>query len=264
VKTAPTDASGATTGSTASGAVHAPHAPLPEYYGAEQERTRWVRGLFDRTAADYDRVERAMSFGSGSWYRRKALERAGLKAGMRAVDVGCGTGLVTCEAVRLIGRPELVTGVDPSTGMRGSAVVPAGVELLAGSAETIPLPDATADFLSLGYALRHITDLTVAFTEFRRVLKPGGRLLILEIIRPANPLLRALLRLYLGVFVPLWCRLFARQAETPRLMRYYWDTIDACVTPAQVMSTLTALGFIDVSCHREGGMFAEIRARRPE
>src|SRR5580658_909763 len=96
--------------------MHAPHPPLSDYYGDEVNRALWVRGLFDRTAADYDRIERAMAFGSGSWYRRRALERAGLRPGMRVLDIGTGTGLTAREAFALVGPSGEVTGVDPSTG----------------------------------------------------------------------------------------------------------------------------------------------------
>ena len=64
-----------------------PHAPLPDYYRDEADHTRYVRRIFDETAVDYDRIERTMAFGSGSWYRREALVRAGLAAGDKVVDV---------------------------------------------------------------------------------------------------------------------------------------------------------------------------------
>ena len=107
--------------------AHAPHAPLTAYYTSEQERAGFVRRMFDSTAADYDRMERILGFGKGSSYRGQALERAGLRSGMRIVDVGVGTGLVAREAVRIVGNPQLVVGVDPSPGMMASARLPQGV-----------------------------------------------------------------------------------------------------------------------------------------
>lgn len=154
--------------------MQAPHPPLTTYYPAEADRAGWVRGLFDRTAGDYDRMERAMAFGSGSWYRRRALARAGLVPGMRVLDIGTGTGLTARQAAALVGPSGTVVGVDPSAGMMECAQVPPGVQLLRGTAEAIPAPAATADFISMGYALRHVADLTAAFDEFFRVLVPGG------------------------------------------------------------------------------------------
>src|SRR5689334_19463617 len=92
----------------------APHEPLTAYYSDEPGRRLWLRAMFDRTASDYDAIERAMAFGSGAWYRNRALRSAGLARGMRVLDVGMGTGLVTKEAVAITGDPSLVTGVDPS------------------------------------------------------------------------------------------------------------------------------------------------------
>src|SRR5579863_1504138 len=83
--------------------MQAPHPPLKDYYAHGADKDDWLRRLFDQTAGDYDRIERAMAFGSGSWYRRRALARAGLEPGMRVLDVGTGTGLTAREAARLVG-----------------------------------------------------------------------------------------------------------------------------------------------------------------
>lgn len=136
--------------------MRAPHPPLPEYYREESDRGSWVKQIFDRTAGDYDRIERAMSLGTGSHYRRRALRRAGLMPGMRVLDIGAGTGLTARQAADLVGASGHVTGVDPSVGMIKSANVPAGVEMLVGSAEAIPAESESADFLCMGYALRHV------------------------------------------------------------------------------------------------------------
>src|SRR5580658_5482079 len=193
---------------------------MKEYYSREADRRGWVGGLFDRTAGDYDRVERAMAFGTGSRYRRRALRRAGLSPGMSVIDVGVGTGLVAREAAHLVGDASRVTGVDPSSGMVEQAKVPAGVRLMAGSAEAIPLPSGCADFVSMGYALRHLSDLALAFREFWRVLRPGGIICVLEITQPEGTMGRALLKAYMRGIIPMFAHLFARHPETPKLMRF--------------------------------------------
>lgn len=243
--------------------VRAPHPPLREYFPSEQDRRNWVRGIFDRTARDYDRIERGMAFGSGPWYRRQALLRAGLVPGMRVVDVGTGTGLVARAAAQIVGDRGAVIGVDPSSGMLAHAQVPAGVRLVEGCAEALPLPDASADFLSMGYALRHVSDLGVVFREFFRVLAPGGIALVLEITRPERRWQAAVLKAYMRGAVPLLARVIGRSEETPRLMRYYWDTIAACAPPESVMRTLEDAGFVRVARHVELGIMSEYRAVKP-
>jgi demethylmenaquinone methyltransferase / 2-methoxy-6-polyprenyl-1,4-benzoquinol methylase len=242
--------------------VRAPHPVLTDYYAREENRREYVQKIFNATAGDYDRIERMMAFGSGPWYRHRALRDAGLAAGMSVLDIGTGTGLVAREAARIVGDPGLVTGVDPSVGMISNAKVPSGLRLLSGSAEAIPAADAVADFLSMGYALRHISDLTAAFREFLRVLKPGARLCLLEITRPSGVVGRAVLKFYMRGFVPVASRLVARHSAMPELMRYYWDTIDACAQPAAIVAALSEAGFLDVHRRVELGIFSEYRARK--
>ena len=241
----------------------APHLPLRDYYASEAERRGWVCSIFDQTAGDYDRVERILGLGTGSWYRRCALGRAGLKPGMCVLDIGTGTGLVAREAATLVGDATLVIGVDPSIGMIARARVPAGLRLLPGAAEAIPVPDGSADFLSMGYALRHLSDFAPAFAEFYRVLRPGGRLCILEITQPDGVLGRALLRGYLRGVVPTIAAFVSRHREMPKLMRYYWDTIAACVPPSTILQALSEAGFGKVERHLEAHVFSEYRACKP-
>jgi len=243
--------------------VHAPHPPLTDYYQSEAQRRDWVGHLFDGSAADYDRIESIVGFGSGSRYRAAALLRAGLKSGMKVLDVGVGTGLVSRQVARIVGAPELVTGIDPSPGMLHNAKVPAGLRLVRGSVEHLPFADASFDFVTMGYALRHIADLSVAFAECARVLRPGGRYCILEITTPAGKFHATLLKVYLNGVVPWLARWTSRNAETPLLWNYYWDTIAACAPPSQVMHTLEDAGFGNVHRHVELGMFSEYRSDKP-
>jgi demethylmenaquinone methyltransferase/2-methoxy-6-polyprenyl-1,4-benzoquinol methylase len=231
---------------------------LPEYYASDAGKRGFVGRLFDASAPDYDRVDRLLALGSGSRYRRAALLRAGLAPGMRMLDVAAGTGLVAREAVRIVGDSRDVVGVDPSAGMMAAAG--GGLALVQGRAEQLPFADRTFDFLALGYALRHLADLAATFREFRRVLRPGGRLLLLEITPPKGALARAALRMYMRGMVPWMSRVVARRPETPLLYRYYWDTIEACVPPAGVLETLRAAGFSGADRIVKLGIFSEFRA----
>ncbi len=244
-------------------AAQAPHLPLTAYYATEQDRRAYLRRIFDDTATDYDRIENLLALGSGPWYRRQALLRAGLQKGMTVLDVGVGTGLVAAQACRLVGAATLVTGVDPSPGMMAAARLPAGITLLEGRAESLPFADNHFDFLSMGYALRHISDLQVAFAEFHRVLKPGGRLCVLEITQAESRVGKRLLKAYMRGVIPLLTRMVARQKDTATIWRYYWDSIEACVPPAQVITTLRDAGLTQIARHVELGVFSEYQAVKP-
>ena len=239
-----------------------PHAPLSEYYSNEDEHERFVRRMFDDTAVDYERVERLLAWGTGSWYRRQALRRAGLKEGMQVLDVGTGTGLLAREALALCGAQGSLIGVDPSAGMMAQAHLPRA-SMLQGRAEALPCADAASDFLCMGYALRHLSDLDQALSEFFRVLRPGGRLLMLEITRPRGALAQWALKGYMRTLVPVAARLVTRRADTATLWRYYWDTIEACIAPSQVIDAMRRAGFVEVDQHVELGIFREYTACKP-
>ena len=241
----------------------APHPALSRYYPDPGQKHSFVREIFDSTAPDYDRIERAMALGTGSWYRRQALARAGLAKGMRALDVAVGTGLVAREAVRLAGDPSLVLGLDPSAGMLAQTVSHLPIRVVRAVGEQLPLASDHFDFLSMGYALRHLSDLSLAFREFHRVLKPGGGLCVLEITRPQGRLKRGLLRAYIQTLVPLMSRIAGRSARSPVLWEYYWDTIEACIPPERVLESLREAGFEGATRRVELGVFSEYTARKP-
>ncbi len=244
--------------------VHAPHVPLTDYYKTEQDRQAYLRRIFDDTAADYDHIEAIFAWGSGSRYRRQALLRGGLQAGMKVLDVGVGTGLLAAQACILTGNAALVTGIDPSPGMMAASKLPEAMVLMEGRAESLPFPDNHFDFLSMGYALRHISDLGIAFAEFERVLKPGGRLCILEITQARNRVGKWLLKSYMRDVLPLLTRLVSKQKNTATIWRYHWDSIEACVPPEQVVAALSAAGLTRVERHLELGVFSEYQAMKAE
>ncbi len=241
----------------------APHPVLTDYYGSDAERAGFVTSLFDSSARHYDRLCRLMSFGSGQWYRRQALLRAGLKSGMRVLDVATGTGLVARSAVQIVGDPRAVIGLDPSVGMLREARQASPSPLVQGQVETLPFAPRRFDLLTFGYALRHVTDLEIAFTECRRVLEPGGRLLVLEISRAPSRATRGVLRLYFLHVLPAIMWLSTRSKPARMLSQYYWETIDACVPPETIIEVLRRSGFVDVRRHVYGGFLSEYVAVNP-
>ena len=239
-----------------------PHRPLAEYYPAPAARQEFINQLFDEAAPDYDWVSGVMSFGSDQFYRRDALRKAGLKPGMRLLDVASGTGLMVKAALELGLEPALVTGVDPSRGMLAENRRHHPVTLLEGKGEALPCADASFDFVSMGYALRHTEDLNKLFAEFHRVLRPGGRVLILEITRPQSAVALRLMRFYMQTLVPRFGWLRRRNRSTAKLMQYYWTTIEECVPPAVILSALAASGLRNVRRTTTGAVLSEYTAER--
>jgi demethylmenaquinone methyltransferase/2-methoxy-6-polyprenyl-1,4-benzoquinol methylase len=237
---------------------------LQRYFHDEKERVARTRAMFDQSADLYDRLEWWTGFGMGSWYRRRVLAHAGLRPGMRVLDAATGTGLVAREALKLIGPEGRLTGLDPSPAMLAAARKALAIETVEGYAEAIPLPGSEFDFLSMGYALRHVADLQATFREFLRVLKPGGTVCILEIGKPENRLLRALLRFHLLRLVPALMGLLARRPDSAQLSKYHWDTIEASVPPATIEKALERAGFAAVRSQVTLGIFREYRGRKPD
>jgi demethylmenaquinone methyltransferase/2-methoxy-6-polyprenyl-1,4-benzoquinol methylase len=243
-------------------AALSPHRPLTEFYPASVARQNYINGLFDEAAPDYDWVSGMMSFGTDKLYRRDALRKSGLTEAMRLLDVASGTGLMIRAALELGVDPARVTGVDPSRGMLEQNRKRNPVTLLEGKGEALPCADSSFDFVSMGYALRHVEDLHKLFSEFRRVLRPDGRVLILEITRPGSAVALGLMRFYMQKVVPRLGWLRRRNKSTATLMEYYWATIEECVPPATILSALKASGFKDVKRTTTGAVLSEYVARR--
>jgi demethylmenaquinone methyltransferase/2-methoxy-6-polyprenyl-1,4-benzoquinol methylase len=204
-----------------------------------------TRRLFNETASAYDRFNRIFSFGSGAWYRRRCLRRAGLRPGMRVLDVAIGTGLVAREAARLAGSQGRIIGIDLSEAMLEEAR-PLGIPLIQGAAEALPFADSSIDFLTVGYALRHIPDLPRMLDEFRRVLRPDGTLLILELRRPRYGLTRRIVAQHFRRLVPLLCANATDSDRLRRLMDYHWQTVEENMSPDEVVDTLRDAGFTGI------------------
>ena len=249
--------------SSTSRSTLSPHPVLDAYYPSVEQKHQFVNGLFDRTASNYDRINAFAFLGTGGWYRRTALLRAGLRPGMRLLDVGSGTGAVARAAARIT-DPAAIVCCDPSRNMlaKAAARLP-GATIVQASAEHLPFESRSFDFLTLGYALRHVADLQQTFREFHRVVASGGRVLILEITKPASRGMAAAARLYLRDVVPLVGWLATGDRHASRLMRYFWDTIDACVAPEVIITHLQQAGFCEVQRRVECGLFAEYTAIKP-
>jgi demethylmenaquinone methyltransferase/2-methoxy-6-polyprenyl-1,4-benzoquinol methylase len=180
---------------------------------------------------------------------------------MKVLDVACGSGLTTQCALSLVGATGYVIGLDPSTGMLHEARKGPCHNLIQGVGERLPFLDTSFDFLSMGYALRHVSDLQVAFREYRRVLKPGGIVLLLEISRPRSAALLSVSRFYIKTVMGVTFAAATGNQDIRTLMRYWWDTIEHCVTPDVILSALGEVGFAECRMTEQfSGLFRNYRA----
>lgn len=240
-----------------------PHPTLTARYATDGAKPEFVNGLFDKGAKHYDGIVDWGFLRSGAGYRRWVQQRHGLKPGHHVLDVACGTGLVAVEAAKILGTAENITCLDPSEGMLAVARTKLAARFVQGRAEQMPLPDNAFDFLTMGYALRHVTDLETTFREYARVLKPGGKLLILEVTKPASRLGGFLFRIYFGRLYPFLSGLFTRSNDARDMMCYYWETMDACVPPATVLAALRSAGLTEVKRNTALGLFSEYTGVKP-
>jgi demethylmenaquinone methyltransferase/2-methoxy-6-polyprenyl-1,4-benzoquinol methylase len=167
-----------------------------------------VRGMFDRIAGVYDLMNSAMTAGLHHQWRQRAVERAEVGPGSNALDVCCGTGDLALELRRQIGPDGRVVGCDFSEPMLELARRKSGDEGLPvefGWADALDLPygDASFDAVTIGFGARNLADLDRGLVEMTRVLKPGGRLVILEITRPHREPLATFYSLWFDRVVPM-------------------------------------------------------------
>ena len=240
------------------------HPPLPiqsTYWTQAADRQGIVNGMFDWSARHYDRVSNILSFGSGRTYRHAALERAGLHAGMTVLDVGTGTGLLAREAAAVVGSSGRVTGIDPSFQMMTAGRNRETVRFVQGLGERLPFANSRFDFVTMGTPCVTSVTWICSSQNTHACCKPNGRVLLLEITKPASAVGSALARTYFGTIVPRVTRLITGSADASRLMRFYWDTIAQCVAPPVILAALTRAGF-----HSErtviAGIFSEYSGTR--
>jgi demethylmenaquinone methyltransferase/2-methoxy-6-polyprenyl-1,4-benzoquinol methylase len=161
------------------------------------EKVRAVRSMFDAIAPRYDLVNRIMTFGLDVRWRRRAVRALALPSRSVVLDIACGTGDLCRELQRVDHRP---VGADLSLGMLRAARTTA--PLVQADALRLPLPDASVDGVTCGFALRNFRALVPFADELRRVVRVGGRIALLEVAEPRPRVLRAGHRVYFGRVVP--------------------------------------------------------------
>jgi demethylmenaquinone methyltransferase / 2-methoxy-6-polyprenyl-1,4-benzoquinol methylase len=209
-----------------------PDEPLPQ----GPAKVAAVRTLFDTIAPRYDLVNRVMTFGMDRGWRRKTVRSLALAPGSVVVDLACGTGDL-CRDLVQAGYQAL--GVDLSLGMLRHARTPS--PLLQGDALTLPLPDGSLAGVVSGFALRNFVELPPVFAELARVVRPGGRIALLDVARPEQALLRAGHAVYFGKVVPVIGGLLSDKTA----YRYLPRSLAYLPPASTVLAQLAAAGFGD-------------------
>jgi demethylmenaquinone methyltransferase/2-methoxy-6-polyprenyl-1,4-benzoquinol methylase len=173
-----------------------------------------------------------------------------------------GTGAVARGAVRLVGPEGTVFGIDPSVGMIAEARKWYSGPVTRGVAGELPFADEQFDFLTMGIALRHVSDLKATFAQYFRVLKPGGTVWILEGHVPTSGPGHWFTKLMWAKVIPGMTLASTRSQEAKLLMDYYWDTIDQAATRETLTETLKAVGFEEPR-YRLAHPVYELVARKP-
>jgi len=224
--------------------------PLPQ----GEEKVRAVRAMFDAIAPRYDLVNRIMTFGLDIRWRRRAVRSLGLAPGSTILDAAAGTGDL-CRVLSAAGLHPV--GFDLSFGMLAHARTAA--PLLQADALRLPFPDAAADGLVSGFALRNFVDLGAFLRETARVVRPGGRIALLDVAEPDNPVLKAGHAFYFGKVVPRIGGLLSDAAA----YRYLPQSVAYLPDRTTLLASVAEAGFTSVE-HRllSGGITQLITGTR--
>src|SRR5580692_907980 len=225
-----------------------------------EHKAQRVRGVFDSVAGRYDLMNDLMSGGVHRLWKRFTLQLTQLRPGQRALDVAGGTGDLSAGMARQVGADGLVILTDINAAMLGRGrdrLIDAGlvgnVRCLQANAEALPFADESFHCVTIGFGLRNVTDKAAALRSMRRVLKPGGQLIVLEFSRPAAPL-RPLYDAYAFHILP---RLGQWVAQDEASYRYLAESIRMHPDQETLLGLMRDAGLEDCQYHNlSGGIVA--------
>lgn len=211
--------------------------PDADHLPEGDEKARAVRAMFDSIAPRYDLVNRIMTFRLDVGWRRRAIRSLGLGTRSVVLDLACGTGDMCVDLTRSGYRP---VGADLSFGMLAAARTDA--PLVHGDGLVLPFPDRSIDGVTCGFALRNFVDLAPVLAELARVLRPGGRIALLDVAEPPNALLRWGHGVYFGKVVPV----IGGWLSDKDAYRYLPKSVAYLPEPAELERMIAGAGFDDV------------------
>lgn len=205
----------------------------------DEDKAAFVHSVFSAIAHRYDLLNTLLSFNQDKYWRRFATGQTGLSAGGEALDVCCGTGMFALEQAKMVGNNGHITGLDFCENMLAKAgqnisktPYNQNIKLIQGNAMELPFDDDSFDSATIGFALRNVPDIAQVLKEMRRVVKPGGRVVSLELAKPGMPIFKQLYYLYFEQLLPLLGRLGIGQdgpySYLPESLRRYPHQKDIC------------------------------------
>ena len=221
-----------------------------------------VHGIFSRIAGKYDLMNTILSFNLDKTWRSRTMEVAAPKSTERWIDVCCGTGKITLALRRMLGEQGEVIGLDFTAAMlevarqaERKAALTTPIIWQEADAMNLPYPDECFDGVTIGFGLRNLPDIDQGLREMRRVLKPGGRLVCLELSHPTWPVFRHGHKLFVRFAVPSIGNL-SRRGER----NYQWlsDSLQRFPGAAELADRMLQVGLKDVEVHRLSGGIAAI------
>ena len=209
-----------------------------------------VQAMFASIARAYDLNNRLHSFGMDQRWRRVAVRMASVQPGEDVVDIACGTGDLTelfattkaCSVLGLDFTPPMLEIAREKSAKAGHAGAVPRYEH--GDATALALPDASADVVSIAFGLRNVGDPAKALAEFRRVLRPGGRLIVLEFDEPRNSLIRWANRLYTHRIMPWTASWIAR--DSSGAYHYLPRSVETFLSAEKLRTAMAAAGFSEI------------------
>lgn len=219
-------------------------------YGDERLKGEQVREMFDSIAPAYDFMNRAMTMGIDKLWRRKAATLVARSHPASILDIATGTGDMAIRLARRV-TSATVTGVDLSQGMIDigrvkveSANLEGRVKLLQGDSLDLPFDDNAFDAVTVAYGVRNFQDIVAGYREICRVLKPGGRIVVLELSTPRNPLVKPFYKLYTRCIIPAVGRMVSHDV---RAYTYLPESIAAVAQGKEMLALMQRAGFTDTA-----------------
>jgi demethylmenaquinone methyltransferase/2-methoxy-6-polyprenyl-1,4-benzoquinol methylase len=211
-----------------------------------QERASYVQHMFTRIAGRYDLMNRLMTGGQDVRWRRQVIRLARLHSGASLLDLGTGTGDLAREALAQVPRARVVAADFTLEMMRvGQRRGP--LDFSSADALRLPFPDASFDAVVSGFLMRNVIDLQKALQEQQRVLKKGGRIVVLDTTRPRKNMLSPLIWLHMHVVIPLLGRILTGSSDA---YRYLPETTEGFVTAENLASRMAVAGFKKIDYQR--------------